>query len=110
MTRIWAIWSSIVTKVNFLDWIQKARIKAINANIESGSRATGLVPFNPNQVLAKLPDAPTMESLGQPPDRASPKKKKKTLPQQQHKKDYFSTPLNTFQTYSKSLPTRQFTI
>jgi hypothetical protein len=58
---------TLVTKLNYLEWIQKVRTKVITpANIESAFRATGLIPYNPDRVLAKLPGAPTMESLGRP--------------------------------------------
>jgi hypothetical protein len=65
----------LATKVHYFGWIQKVRSKNITpANIESAFRATGLIPSDPDRVLAKLPGAPTMESLGRPitpPDNQS---------------------------------------
>jgi hypothetical protein len=44
-----------VTKREWIQWIQKARVKAnTQSNIASAWGATGLVPFNPDRVLRKL--------------------------------------------------------
>jgi DDE superfamily endonuclease/helix-turn-helix, Psq domain/Tc5 transposase DNA-binding domain len=47
-------------KEDFIEYYQNARKKALReSNILSAWRATGILPFNPQMVLAKLPNRPT---------------------------------------------------
>jgi hypothetical protein len=63
-----------VDEADFLAMYQDARRKALTQdNIQSGFRATGLVPYNPRRVLDNLPvstPSPLPTSHGQTPPRA----------------------------------------
>ena len=52
----------VIDKILFLKGYSEVRLKTYTeANIQSGFKATGLIPFNPAIVLQKLPSSPARE-------------------------------------------------